>query len=212
MTKLKIFIVEDSDDIRNGYTFLINKSNSFDCIGFVSAEDVLAAIETNLPQVILMDVSLPGMSGIECTRKIKSKHPEILIMMFTVYENNENIFNALQAGASGYILKQSTPSELIEAIEELCRGGSPMSGVIARKVVDSFKLVKERQEDELSPREREVLELLADGHRYKDIGDKLYISISTVRSHIQKIYDKLHVHNRTEALNKYNEKNGNGRH
>ena len=204
MKKLRVFIVEDLEDIRNGYVFLINQSAAFDCTGYISAEAALMAIEANQPHVILMDVNLPGISGIECTRKIKIKYPEILIMMFTVYENNENIFNALEAGASGYILKQSTPSDLIEAIEELCRGGSPMSSAIARKVVNSFKRVIEKnQEEELSPREMDVLELLAEGHRYKDIGDKLYISISTVRSHIQKIYDKLHVHNRTTALNKY---------
>ncbi|MFT3908976.1 MAG: response regulator transcription factor [Ferruginibacter sp.] len=204
MNKRKVFIVEDMEDIRNGYVFLINQSANFNCTGYVSAEAALAAIETNKPAVILMDVNLPGMSGIECTRKIKMRYPDILIMMFTVYENNENIFSALEAGASGYILKQSTPADLMEAIEELCSGGSPMSSTIARKVVNSFKRsFTNNHEDELSPREREVLELLAEGHRYKDIGDKLYISISTVRSHIQKIYDKLHVHNRTEALNKY---------
>ena len=204
MNKRKVFIVEDMEDIRNGYVFLINQSAGFNCTGYISAEAALDVIETNKPAVILMDVNLPGMSGIECTRKIKIKYPDILIMMFTVYENNENIFSALEAGASGYILKQSTPADLMEAIEELCRGGSPMSSTIARKVVNSFKRSFENaQEDELSQREREVLELLAEGHRYKDIGDKLYISISTVRSHIQKIYDKLHVHNRTAALNKY---------
>jgi DNA-binding NarL/FixJ family response regulator len=204
MNKLKIYIVEDLEDVRNGYVFLINKYSEFECAGFNSAESVLKRLETETANVILMDVNLPGMSGIECTKRIKLMHPEILIMMFTVYENNENVFSALEAGASGYILKQSTPTDLIAAIEELCRGGSPMSSVIARKVVNSFKSIPaENATAGLSNREREVLDLLAAGDRYKDIGDKLYISISTVRSHIQKIYDKLHVHNRTEALNKY---------
>lgn len=201
---MKIYIVEDLEDVRNGYVFLINKYSEFECTGFNSAESVLKRLETETANVILMDVNLPGMSGIECTKRIKLMHPEILIMMFTVYENNENVFSALEAGASGYILKQSTPTDLIAAIEELCRGGSPMSSVIARKVVNSFKSIPaENAAAGLSNREREVLDLLAAGDRYKDIGDKLFISISTVRSHIQKIYDKLHVHNRTEALNKY---------
>lgn len=204
MDKQKVFIVEDLEDIRNGYVFLINQSAKFDCTGYSSAEAAINALDNVMPAVILMDVNLPGISGIECTRRIKLKYPQVLIMMFTVYENNENIFNALEAGASGYILKQSTPSDLIEALEDLCRGGSPMSSTIARKVVNSFnRSLEKSQENELSNRELEVLELLAEGHRYKDIGEKLFISISTVRSHIQKIYDKLHVHNRTSALNKF---------
>jgi DNA-binding NarL/FixJ family response regulator len=185
---------------------LINFSSEFACTGFNSAEKLLETIETEQPQIVLMDVNLPGINGIECTRKIKTVHPDILVVMFTVYENNENIFEALRAGASGYILKQSTPEEILAGIKEVSEGGSPMSASIARKVVSSFSNVagNEKKDDyELSPREIEVLQFLALGFRYKDIAEKLFISISTVRTHIYSIYEKLHVHNRTEALNKY---------
>ncbi len=204
-TRKKIFIIEDIDEIREGYIFLINRSQDFSCVGFSNAEAALKEINKDKPAMILMDVNLPGMSGIECTRLIKKSNPEILIMMFTVYENNENVFKALEAGASGYILKQSTPDELLSAIRQLDSGGAPMSSSIARMVVSSFSKISNKNDNQynLSEREREVLDLLADGFRYKDIADKLFISISTVRSHIFSMYEKLHVHNRTEALIKY---------
>ncbi len=204
-SKKTVFIIEDDSEIRNGYCFLIDFSQEYTCKGFNSAEDALKEIEFNKPDLVLMDVNLPGMSGIECTQIIKKTYPEVLIMMFTVYENNENIFKALEAGASGYILKQSTPEELLEAIRQLSEGGAPMSSSIARKVVSSFRKISDDEDNDfnLSDREKEVLDLLAGGFRYKDIADKLHISISTVRSHIFSMYEKLHVHNRTEALNKY---------
>jgi len=202
---IEIAIIEDEDEIREGYCFLINRSQEFNCTGYASAEQALQLFEQELPSIILMDVNLQGMDGIECTRIIKSRHPETLIMMFTAYENNENVFKALEAGANGYVLKQSSPGELLDAITELYRGGSPMSSVIARKVVSSFsKITAKQQSFNLSVREEEVLQLLATGFRYQDIADKLFISISTVRSHIYSIYEKLHVNNRTEALNKFN--------
>jgi DNA-binding NarL/FixJ family response regulator len=154
-----------------------------------------------------MDVNLPGTDGISCTRIIKRDYPDILIMMFTIYENNENVFKALEAGANGYLLKQSPPEELVAALYELQNGGAPMSSSIARMVVASFNKTKPvSNEYDLTDREQEVLILLSDGYRYKDIASKLFVSVSTVRSHIYNIYEKLHVHNRTEALNKYNKK------
>jgi DNA-binding NarL/FixJ family response regulator len=203
--KKQVYIIEDDPEIRNGYCFLIDYSQEFSCKSFPTAEDALKEIPNSKPELVLMDVNLPGMSGIECTKLIKKSYPEILIMMFTVYENNENVFKALEAGASGYILKQSTPAELLDAIRELSAGGAPMTSSIARKVVSSFSKIPENENEyNLSEREKEVLNLLAGGFRYKDIADKLFISISTVRSHIFSMYEKLHVHNRTEALNKFN--------
>jgi len=199
MNTLKVAIIEDQEEIQNGYVFLLNLSAGFSCTGYGTGEDAMEAFEKEIPNVVLMDINLPGMSGIECTRQIKSKYPDVLIMMFTVYENNDQIFHALASGASGYILKQASSSELIDAIEEICRGGSSMSSAIARKVVHSFSSAAGNgKATELLPREREVLGLLAEGYRYKEIGDKLYISISTVRLHIQKIYHALHGQNAVE--------------
>ncbi|MEO8210227.1 MAG: response regulator transcription factor [bacterium] len=208
INKKVVFVIEDDTEIRNGYCFLIEYSQEFIAKGFSSAEDALKEILNYKPDLVLMDVNLPGMSGIECTMIIKKAYPEILIMMFTVYENNENVFKALEAGASGYILKQASPEELLDAIHQLNEGGAPMSSSIARMVVSSFSKVSNHEPDKfnLSEREKEVLDLLAGGFRYKDIADKLFISISTVRSHIFSMYEKLHVHNRTEALKKYKQK------
>lgn len=204
--KIRVAIIEDEEDIRKGYCFLINRSPEFACLGFPSAETALEHLKNNRVDIFLMDVNLPSMNGIECTRVIKSQYPQALIMMFTIYENNENVFKALEAGASGYILKQASPDELLYAIKDMHNGGSPMSSSIARMVVSHFNKINPLNENKynLSDREKEVLQLLADGYRYKDIATKLFITISTVRSHIYSIYEKLHVHNRTDALNKYN--------
>lgn len=203
--KIDIAIIEDEEEIREGYCFLINRSPQFACTGYASAELALEVFRIKVPDIVLMDVNLEGMNGIECTHIIKSTLPETLIMMFTAYENNENVFKALEAGANGYILKQSSPEELLDAIKDLYNGGAPMSSAIARQVVSTFSKVSIKNKAfNLSFREEEVLKLLSRGFRYKDIADKLFISISTVRSHIYSIYEKLHVHNRTEALNKFN--------
>jgi DNA-binding NarL/FixJ family response regulator len=156
------------------------------------------------PDIVIMDINLPGINGIECIRKIKNKTPRTQFMMFTVYENDEKVFEALKAGASGYLLKNTGLVQLIEALQELHNGGSPMSANIARKLVTVFR-EKESSEtavEALSKRETEILHLLSKGLLYKEIADQLGISVSTVRQHIHKIYEKLHVQNRTEAINK----------
>jgi DNA-binding NarL/FixJ family response regulator len=156
------------------------------------------------PDIVIMDISLPGMSGIECIREIKGKLPATQFMMFTVYENDEKVFEALKAGASGYLLKNTGLVQMIEALKELHNGGSPMSANIARKLVRVFHEQENNASvvEVLSQRENEILQLLAKGLLYKEIADQLHISTSTVRQHIHKIYEKLHVQNRTEAINK----------
>lgn len=209
MDKIKVILIEDDAEINTGYCYLINHSTDFTCKGFLTAEAGFESLKNENANIVLMDVNLPGMSGIECAALIKASYPDTLIMMLTVYENNENVFKALEAGASGYIIKQTSPEELVKALKDLQGGGAPMSSSIARKVVSSFNRNTDKEIDQyqLSPREQEVLQLLAGGFRYKDIAEKLFISVSTVRSHIYSIYEKLHVHNRTEALNKYSGRN-----
>jgi DNA-binding NarL/FixJ family response regulator len=174
----------------------------------MNAESALRGIEKNLVDIVLMDINLPGMNGIDCTRIFKQRFPEIQIMMCTIYEDDEKIFKAIAAGASGYILKRTEPIKLIEAIRDLYNGGAPMSSQIARKVIMAVQEIKKGTESEnvLSEREKEVLELLAKGFRNKEVADKLFISVSTVKSHVHKIYEKLHVSSRIEAVNKVNGK------
>lgn len=204
--EIKVSIVEDNDKIRNGLAMLINGSEGFRCISaFLNAEDALKKIPSEQPDVVLMDINLPGMSGIECVEKLKEILPELQIMMLTVYEENDQVFNSLMAGASGYILKRTPPAELLESIRELYEGGSPMSDQIARKVVEAFrKLGKSSKEtDNLSEREIEILSFLAKGYQDKEIAEKFFLSVQTVRTHLRNIYKKLHVRSRTEAVLKY---------
>jgi DNA-binding NarL/FixJ family response regulator len=202
---LQIALVEDDEEIRSVYAYLINKDSEMKAHPFGDSESFLAACKSNKFDVAIMDVNLPGMDGITCTRNLKDISPETLVLMFTVYENNENIFKALEAGANGYLVKQSSPISIIEAIRELHSGGAPMSGQIARKVLEHFFNVKKPNSNQygLSEREQQILNLLATGYRYQDIADQLYISFGTVRTHIYNIYTKMHVDNRTEALNKW---------
>jgi len=207
MTKIKVSIVEDLDEIRQGFCFLINSSDEFECIAsYSNAEDALVDVEVKRPDVMIMDIGLPGMSGIECAREIKSRFPAIQIMMCTVYDDDDRLFKALSAGASGYILKRTSPGILLDSIRDIYQGGSPMSSQIARKVVASLHGSKTSAQVEndfnLSKREKEILDLLSDGYRNKEIAEKLFISSHTVRSHIYHIYEKLHVQSRVEALNK----------
>jgi DNA-binding NarL/FixJ family response regulator len=207
LAKIKVIIVEDLDEIRQGFTFLVNSSDELECIGsYSSAEDALSEIKNNIPDVIIMDIGLPGISGIECTVLIKKLYPSIQILMCTIYEDDQRLFNALASGANGYILKRTAPGILLQCIKDVYKGGAPMSSQIARRVVESFQpsVLTEKAEDEynLSKREKEILDLLADGYRNKEISKRLFISEHTVKSHIYHIYDKLHVKSRIEAITK----------
>ena len=205
-------IVEDLQEVADGLTAFLNKDPEIQLLScFRTAE--AAGIELPLlkPDIVIMDINLPGMTGIECVRQIKALAPAIQFMMFTVYENNEQVFEALKAGASGYLLKKTPPLQIIEAIKELHKGGSPMSASIARKLVNVFQDQTVRTSEGagaiLSAREKEVLELTAKGLLYKEIAEQLGISFSTVRQHLYRIYEKLHVQNKTEAINKVFGKN-----
>jgi RNA polymerase sigma factor (sigma-70 family) len=214
MTKMPITlaIVEDLDEVRDGLKNFLALSPEFKVLQtYKTAEDAALSIPDLQPDIVIMDINLPGMSGIECIREIRKKKIPTQFMMFTVYENDEKVFEALKAGASGYLLKNTGLIHIIESLKELHEGGSPMSANIARKLVKSFQ--DDGKEDLpanltlLSMRENEVLQWLAHGLLYKEIAEKLNISTSTVRQHIHRIYEKLHVQNRTEAINKAYKKN-----
>ena len=203
---ISLAIVEDLDVVRNGLKDFISLSTDFLVVGsYKSGEEALQKLPETKPDIVIMDINLPGMNGIECIRQVKDKSPGTQFMMFTVYENDEKVFEALKAGASGYLLKNTGLLQIAESVKELHEGGSPMSANIARKMVnlvrgDTDK--KTRFLDLLSPREKEILQLLAKGLLYKEIAEQLNITTGTVRIHIHKIYEKLHVQNRTEAINK----------
>jgi DNA-binding NarL/FixJ family response regulator len=207
MLPVKVVIIEDHEEIRNGLTFLINNTENFHCLGFSGAEDALQYMVSASVDVILMDINLPGMSGIECTKIVKHQYPDTQVIMCTVYEDDEKIFKALEAGANGYILKKSSSSLLIGAIRDVLSGASPMSGEIARKVVDSFHKKMVNAKHDLSVRELEILDLLSKGFSNKEISQQLFISPHTVRNHLFNIYEKLHVHSRMEAMNKIRGRN-----
>lgn len=202
---ISLTIVEDLAEVREGLKQFISLNQEFSILGtFQTAEDALHNIPLLTPDIVIMDINLPGMNGIECIRQIKKRGTHTQFMMFTVYENDEKVFEALKAGASGYLLKSTSLPQLVEALKDLHNGGSPMSANIARKLVSLFR--EEHTEAEpatsLSKRENEILQLLSRGLLYKEIADQLSISVGTVRQHIHNIYEKLHVQNRTEALNK----------
>jgi DNA-binding NarL/FixJ family response regulator len=201
---ITLAIVEDLDEVRDGLKNFISLSNGFEVLDtYKSAEEALTGLPAKQPDIVIMDINLPGMNGIECIRQVKDKSPATQFMMFTVYENDEKVFEALKAGASGYLLKNTGLVQLIEALKELHNGGSPMSANIARKLVAVFRNEPNREAvAALSIRENEVLQLLSKGLLYKEIAEQLHISTATVRQHIHKIYEKLHVQNRTEAINK----------
>jgi DNA-binding NarL/FixJ family response regulator len=204
---IKVAIVEDLDEVRDGLNEFISKDPFFEVVQCCShANEALETLPILQPDIVIMDINLPGMTGIECIRRIKVEIPNTRFMMFTVHENDDNVFEALKAGASGYLLKKTSPAVIIESLKELYNGGSPMSANIASKLVKMFQQQTSKGNEvllQLSPREREVLQWLSHGLLYKEISDKLGISTGTVRQHIHKIYEKLHVQNRTEALNKY---------
>lgn len=203
---ITVSIVEDNDQLRGTLARLISRAEGFECVSnFSTAEAALEALPKAPPQVVLMDINLPGINGVECVRRLKQAAPQILAVMLTAYEDTENIFNALAAGAAGYLLKRAPRSELLDAIREVQRGGSPMTTHIARKVVQSFqKPVSSPQPSEsLSTREQEVLDCLSQGFLYKEIAEKLGISYETVHTYIRRIYEKLQVRTRTEAVAKF---------
>lgn len=202
---ITLAIVEDLDEVRDGLKNFISLSQDFKVLStFKTAEDAVNDLPKLRPDIVIMDINLPGMNGIECIRQVKDKSPGSQFMMFTVYENDEKVFEALKAGASGYLLKNTGLVQLIESLKELYNGGSPMSANIARKLVTLFRNEKKETTtiSALSSRENEILQLLSKGLLYKEIADQLAISVSTVRQHIHHIYEKLHVQNRTEAINK----------
>ncbi len=203
---IRVAIVEDNEKIRDGLATLIDGSEGFLCSAtYGSAESALRQLPSYKPDVVLMDIQLPGMSGIECVEKLRERDPAVQVMMLTVYEDDEKVFKSLVAGATGYILKRTPPAELLEAIRELHEGGSPMSDQIARKVVEAFRELGKSSKDveNLTERELEILAMLARGYQDKEIADKFFLSVKTVRTHLRNIYQKLHVRSRTEAVLKY---------
>ncbi len=201
-----VSIVEDNEQLRTTLARVLNRAEGFRCIShYGDAESALEGLPKDRPEVVLMDINLPGLNGVECVRQLKQVIPQILVIMLTVYEDTENIFNALAAGASGYLLKRTKSAELLEAITEVRGGGSPMTTHIARKVVQSFQKAgpSPQPTENLSQREQEVLDCLSQGFLYKEIAEKLGISYETVHTYIRRIYEKLQVRTRTEAVAKF---------
>ncbi len=204
--KKTVAIVEDDRGLREQLTKLLETASDIVCVGaYTSAEEALPRILEKHPDVVLMDIKLPGMSGIQCVAEIKKIFPSMQIIMVTVYEESERIFHALKAGANGYIIKSDSPDQLLDAIRNVYVGGGPMSIPIARKVIQHFHLLgaSSQETENLSPRELEVLELLARGFIYKEIADNLKIGVTTVRTYVQNICNKMHVRSRLEAVAKH---------
>lgn len=204
---IKVAVVEDNKTIREGLSVLISGTDGFKCIGaYADCESFLKEFERLTVDVVLMDIGLPGINGIEGVKKAKQINPDISILMLTVYDESEIVYDALCAGAYGYLVKKTPPSMLIEAIKEVYDGGSPMSSRIARQVITSFRNYINQStinsQYNLSSREKEVLQHLADGSNYQEIADELFISVDTVRHHIRNIYKKLQVHSQSEAVAK----------
>lgn len=203
---ITVSIVEDNEQLRGTLARVIGRAEGFRCLShYGDAESALEGLPKDKPEVVLMDINLPGMNGVECVRRLKQLAPETMVVMLTVYEDTENIFNALAAGAAGYLLKRTKSAELLEAIREVHRGGSPMTTHIARKVTQSFQRAgpSTQATENLSEREQEVLDCLSQGFLYKEIAEKLGISYETVHTYIRRIYEKLQVRTRTEAVAKF---------
>ncbi len=204
---ISVIVVEDNDSIREGLKLLIDGTDGYSCIGAFSRCDFMLHELAKLnPDVLLMDIGLPGMNGIEGIKKAKAILPELTILVLTVYEENELVFDALCAGACGYLVKKTPPSKLLEAIQEAYQGGAPMSANIARKVIDFFQNKKapspQKPQSVLTPREKEILTGLVEGNSFKALADSMFISVETVRFHFRNIYKKLHVHSQSEAVAK----------
>jgi len=203
---IKVAIVDDDDGIRAGLATLIRRDHALRLVGdYADAEAALKEIPHRPPDVVLMDINLPGINGVECVRQLKSSLPAVQFLMLTVYEDSDSLFNSLKAGASGYLLKRTASARLLDAIRDVYGGGSPMTPQLARRVVQFFSKPADGAASvaRLTPGEREFLDQLAKGYAYKEIADRMTISIDTVRSYVRTVYEKLHVHSRTEAVVKY---------
>ena len=201
---IRVSIIEDDAALRKAILERIAGDRRFDIVSdYASAEAAIKQLPQEQPDVVLSDINLPGMSGIDCVRKLKPQMPKTQFVMLTVYEDSERIFQALTAGATGYLVKRASRSELLDAIIGVHRGESPMSSGIARKIVASFQRTEPAETDKLSPREKQVIELLAQGFLYKEIADQLQLSIPTVNGYIRSIYEKLQVHSRSQAVAKF---------
>lgn len=207
---IKLCIVEDLEEVRNTLIEQFSMETDLDCLGaYGSAEEALPNILLQKPDIVIMDIGLPEASGIECMVQIKYRYPAIRFLMFTIFDSNETIFESLKSGADGYILKRDTMEKIIASIREVMEGGAPMSRSIAKKVLTSFRVEQPKREpvESLTTRQVEILQLISKGLPYKLIGDQLYITEGTVKQHIHRIYKKLHVNNRTEATNRYFNRN-----
>jgi DNA-binding NarL/FixJ family response regulator len=208
-TPIQVALVEDDDELRASLASYLRRFRDCQVVAeLADGETALAELPRLKPEVVVMDINLPGADGVECVRRLKDSLPDALFMMLTVYEDNDRLFRSLLAGASGYLLKRSTPAEILEAIRELHAGGSPMTPQIARRIVQHYQqsrpgVVSAEDLGGLSAHQRAFLDQLAQGYRYKEIADHLGISLEGVRSYVRRIYEKLHVHSRTEAVVKY---------
>lgn len=204
-TIVKVAIIEDRREIRDGLTMLIDGTEGFRCTGgYRSMEEALSRIGSDVPDVALCDIGLPGMSGIEGMQILKKRFPDLLLLMLTVYDDDERIFDALCAGACGYLLKKTPPAKLLEALSEAVKGGSPMSPEVARRVIALFRDIRppDRADYQLTPHETRILKLLVEGHNYKTAAFELNVSINTISFHMRHIYEKLQVHSKSEAVGK----------
>ena len=204
--RIRVSIVEDSRGTRESLTELLSRAPGLTCVGaHANGEQALKAIPVEKPDVVLMDINLPGMSGIECVGHLKEQLPKTQVLMLTTYEESDLIFDSLRNGASGYLLKNMPPSELVQAIEQVHAGGAPMSMQIARKVVNHFQQIRRpsSEVEKLTRREQEILALLAKGYLYKEIAERLNISVPTVNTYVRRMYEKLHVRSRAQAVAKY---------
>ena len=202
---LKVAIIEDEREIRECLALLVNGSEGYSCSGsYRSMEDALERIGQQLPDVVLSDIGLPGMSGIDGVRILKQRYPDLLVLMLTVYDDDERIFDAMCAGACGYLLKKTPPARLLESLREVAAGGAPMSPEVARRVIALFREIRppERADYQLTPHETRLLKLFVEGHNYKTAAAELRVSVNTVNFHVRSIYDKLQVHSRSEAVAK----------
>ncbi|MCG3150107.1 MAG: Transcriptional regulatory protein LiaR [Verrucomicrobiae bacterium] len=203
---IRVAIVEDDPQVRRMLAAIIRRAPDCECIGeYATAEAALAGIPAQAPQVVLMDIDLPGMSGVECVQRLAEKSASLQILMLTVYKDTDSIFNALAAGAAGYLVKPVRAAQLVDAIRDVYGGGAPMTSGIARKVVQMFQQGRPspREVENLSPREQEVLDLLAQGYLYKEIAERIGVSYATIRTHVERIYHKLHVRSRAQAVARY---------